>query len=339
MEPIGSAGIERLLTALLELRALPAQGRGREELLEALVLSSTHLTGAPSALLAWPQGRGLRLLVDRRGGGRWEEDQPMLSQPLLALQRWLDGNQGAALPEPIHELLRRRLEYAAGSAGNPNLVAVALRSQAGAFLLATLSDAHDAPMLLQWLGRAALGSLDDLNWIEALRRDAETDELTDVGNYRLLMRGLMHWMAERRPFALLMIDTDNLKEYNARYGHLGGSGALREIAQILRDTVQPADLVTKYGGDEFAVMLLGAERGTAEAMATRICDRVREHAFERDPERRLTVSIGIAVAPDDGQSPTELLRSADRRLFDAKNEGRDRSVAAEPMLSWVREDR
>jgi len=161
-----------------------------------------------------------------------------------------------------------------------------------------------------------------------LEHEAETDGLTGAYNYRYFMRALDHEMGRVRrhggELAVLMVDVDNLKEYNDSFGHLGGSAALREIAGMLRESSRTIDVVSKYGGDEFSLLLPHCGREGALVFAERIRDRIARHTFENDEARRLTVSMGLAVFPDEGVDPRDLLRRADARLYDAKRDGRNR---------------
>ena len=165
-----------------------------------------------------------------------------------------------------------------------------------------------------------------------IEQEAETDGLTEIYNYRYFMRALTHEMDRVHrhggEIAVVMVDVDNLKEYNDHFGHLGGSAALREIAVILRSSSRTIDVVSKYGGDEFSVLLPGCGIDGARVYCDRVRRRIAEHAFEDDPERRLTVSMGLAVFPTEGRDPRDLLRRADARLYDAKSAGRDRIGAA-----------
>mgnify|MGYP006289446189 CR=1 FL=1 len=161
-----------------------------------------------------------------------------------------------------------------------------------------------------------------------LEREAETDGLTGALNYRTFMRALENEMDRVRrhggELAVVMVDVDNLKEYNDVFGHLGGSAALREIAAIIREGSRMIDVVAKYGGDEFSVLLPRCDRDGARVFAERVRERIANHSFEDDVARHLTVSLGLAVFPEEGVDPKDLLRRADARLYDAKRDGRNR---------------
>ncbi|MGH7672757.1 MAG: GGDEF domain-containing protein, partial [Gemmatimonadales bacterium] len=129
----------------------------------------------------------------------------------------------------------------------------------------------------------------------------------------------------RRTFAVLMADVDHFKQYNDTHGHLAGDAALVKIAEILRRTTRGVDCVARYGGEEFLVMLLETTITVAQTVGQRIRERVAAETFEGG---RITVSIGAAEYPSHGDTPEELIATADAAMYQAKTGGRDRVVAA-----------
>jgi diguanylate cyclase (GGDEF)-like protein len=130
-------------------------------------------------------------------------------------------------------------------------------------------------------------------------------------------------------FALLLLDLDELKAINDKCGHLAGNRALKRLSEIIKEHSRATDLAARYGGDEFAVVLIDADPG----MANRIAQRV-EQAFRDGQEKpRLTVSIGISVYPEDGRTAAELLEGADRHLYKRKQAARVQ-VSAPVKLHW-----
>jgi diguanylate cyclase (GGDEF)-like protein/PAS domain S-box-containing protein len=147
---------------------------------------------------------------------------------------------------------------------------------------------------------------------------ARHDALTGLANYREFMDRLEPEVrrAERsnRSFTLLLLDLDELKRINDLQGHLAGNRALRRLAAIMNEHCRATDVAARYGGDEFAVILIDSDRGMAENVARRI-----EHRLRTDLEKpSLSVSIGIGVYPDDGRTAAELIEAADRRLYQRK---------------------
>src|SRR5438067_1116813 len=164
-----------------------------------------------------------------------------------------------------------------------------------------------------------------------LERLSVTDDLTGLYNRRYLMDALANEMRRSRrldhPCALLMADVDHFKEYNDAYGHLAGDEALRRIAGILRDTTRDVDCAARYGGEEFVVLL--PETRAAGAIET--AQRFRASlATDELVGGKLSVSIGVAQFPEDGDAPEGLLARADAALYRAKREGRDRVLRAAP---------
>jgi diguanylate cyclase (GGDEF)-like protein len=162
-----------------------------------------------------------------------------------------------------------------------------------------------------------------------LERLSVTDALTGLYNRRHLMGTLANEVQRsrrlRRTFSVLMADVDHFKRYNDTNGHLGGDAALVKVAEILRKATRGVDSVARYGGEEFLVMLLEAPLTTAAIVGERIRARVASEPFEGG---KVTVSIGIAEYPSHGDTPEELIASADAAMYQAKGQGRDRVIAA-----------
>jgi len=138
------------------------------------------------------------------------------------------------------------------------------------------------------------------------------------------------------PLGLLMIDVDHFKSVNAGYSHLVGDQALRAIADVLRSSVRSYDLVGRFGGEEFVILLAGTDHAGSVEVGRRICERVRGLRVEDAitggayPDLHLSVSVGGAMFPDAGTSLDEVLMAADNALFAAKDAGRDRVLAIQP---------
>jgi diguanylate cyclase (GGDEF)-like protein len=170
---------------------------------------------------------------------------------------------------------------------------------------------------------------------QRLERLAVTDGLTGLYNHRFLheqlLREVERSLRTGLPLAMLMIDVDHFKKYNDRHGHPAGDEVLRTVARLLSEDRRQADMVARYGGEEFAVLLVDVGRAGATEVAEKIRARVRAAHIpyaEQQPLGALTVSVGVAVCPDDAQTPEGLLESADVALYRAKKSGRDTVVVA-----------
>jgi diguanylate cyclase (GGDEF)-like protein len=165
-----------------------------------------------------------------------------------------------------------------------------------------------------------------LGVLRQAERNALTDALTGLGN--------RHWMKDmferevtrarhnRRSLCLMMIDVDNFKRFNDQYGHIAGDRVLIAVAEALREYLRPTDLVARFGGDEFAVLLPDAEIAHAQQTA----DRLRTCVASLSPpslSTAITISIGVSTnGPDDDVD--SLVQRADAAMYDAKEQGRNR---------------
>jgi diguanylate cyclase (GGDEF)-like protein len=132
---------------------------------------------------------------------------------------------------------------------------------------------------------------------------------------------------------LVMLDLDHFKMFNDTYGHDAGDAVLRETAALLLKSVRSEDFVCRFGGEEFIVILPAADLKTTQARAERIRSKLREMTVLHQGRSlgSVTVSAGVAGAPQHGTSPKELIEAADAALYRAKREGRDRVVVADSL--------
>ncbi|HET7296513.1 MAG TPA: diguanylate cyclase [Gemmatimonadales bacterium] len=158
-----------------------------------------------------------------------------------------------------------------------------------------------------------------------LERLSITDDLTGLYNRRYLMDTLANEVRRshrlEHPCALLMLDVDHFKQFNDAYGHLAGDATLARIASALRSATRDVDCVARYGGEEFVVLLPETDVDGATTTAQRIRDSLKS---DEELHGKITISIGIAEFPDDGDTPETLIAQADAALYQAKREGRDR---------------
>ncbi|MDO8603622.1 MAG: sensor domain-containing diguanylate cyclase [Candidatus Omnitrophota bacterium] len=158
---------------------------------------------------------------------------------------------------------------------------------------------------------------------------AITDSLTEVSTRRYFLERfreeVRRSMRRKTSLSFLMIDLDHFKEKNDKFGHLVGDVVLKEIAQILKSNLREIDIIGRYGGEEFGVVLAGISREGAFQVAERLRSSIEHSVFKAYDEKVSgTISIGISVFPEDGVEENSLIESADRSLYKAKEKGRNR---------------
>jgi diguanylate cyclase (GGDEF)-like protein len=168
--------------------------------------------------------------------------------------------------------------------------------------------------------------------VRRLAAQVITDELTGAYNYRYLGQALrreIHRAARfQHPLSVLMLDVDHLKAYNERFGHLHGSRVLKLLAEELLAGTRDIDILAKYGGDEFLLILPHTDKAGAQVVADRMRRRVAARAFPPLECGAMTCSVGVATFPDDADRAETLIGAADQALFEAKRRGRNQVVAA-----------
>jgi diguanylate cyclase (GGDEF)-like protein len=170
---------------------------------------------------------------------------------------------------------------------------------------------------------------------------ATTDGLTGLVNHRTFQERFLEMLlrAERAGGrqALILTDIDHFKKVNDTYGHPVGDEVLRGVARVVRDCVRKVDLAARYGGEEFAIVLEGTDERGAREFAERIRTEVQKQVFPSDKGPfSVTLSLGIAVFPEDGRDKKALIANADQALYHAKRSGRNRHVAWSELQSGPR---
>lgn len=174
-------------------------------------------------------------------------------------------------------------------------------------------------------------ALENAGLLEEKEREAITDGLTGLYNYRYFKNRLTELIEQYRKrqgrISLIWMDLDHFKEYNDTFGHIKGSEVLKKLAGILSTTLGDREkVISRYGGDEFAVILPGM--GNREGL--RIAEEIRKAIYRADfapggrGYQRISASLGLAVFPDDAQDPTNLVERADQAMYYAKEKGRNR---------------
>ncbi|MFO7890172.1 MAG: diguanylate cyclase [bacterium] len=167
---------------------------------------------------------------------------------------------------------------------------------------------------------------------EKLKKLAVTDGLTGLFNYRAFKNQIHYEIIRSKrfnlPVSLLMIDIDHFKRYNDTFGHPKGDKVLKQFSELLTVNLREVDTIARYGGEEFAIILPGTNKKASFIVAEKLRKLIEEYDFplsEKLPDKKLTISIGIASFPIDVEDEENLILSADKALYKAKNTGRNRS--------------
>lgn len=191
--------------------------------------------------------------------------------------------------------------------------------------------------MIQAIANQAAMAVDNAQLVEKARDLSNIDDLTGLANRRHFQEILKREVAQARRFSssftVVMCDIDHLDHYNTRHGRMRGDSLLRQVAQVLLNNTRGIDLVCRFSNEEFVILLPKTNKvgGLAAAEKLRHCilSEKFEGAEESQPDGRLTLSFGVTEFPLDSKNIYELLNLADRALYAAKKEGRNRSVAWE----------
>ena len=158
---------------------------------------------------------------------------------------------------------------------------------------------------------------------------ATTDGLTELYNHRYFQEQIRMQVEQSKrynsSFSLIIIDIDFFKRFNDTFGHQSGDAVLRQVAQTLKRNVRTTDIVCRYGGEEMSIILPNTPKEEAFSTAQKICDRVANKKFRlfNGKETNVTISLGVSTFPADGESAVDIIEAADKRLYNAKNNGRN----------------
>jgi len=193
--------------------------------------------------------------------------------------------------------------------------------------------------LVQAIANQAAIAIENSQLYEKARNLSNTDELTGLANRRHFQMILKREMAQAQRFhshfTLMIIDIDHFKAYNDTHGHLRGDIVLKRVAQLFLQNTRGIDLVARFGGEEFVVLLPKTEKDGALAAGEKLRACIMAEKFpgaeESQPNKLLTISVGIAAYPTDSKDIYELLDLADRALYRSKEGGRNR------VMGWSNE--
>jgi diguanylate cyclase (GGDEF)-like protein/PAS domain S-box-containing protein len=197
---------------------------------------------------------------------------------------------------------------------------------------ATVSNLH----LAVAVGETIKLVLSNLRLRERLGEQANRDSLTGLFNRRYLDDSLPREMSlsqrRRAPLSIAVLDVDHFKEFNDSFGHDAGDLAMRELADVLSENLRASDIACRLGGDEFALILPDSSLADTRERVERLCELTKQLEMRYDGHAlgTMTLSAGIAAAPDHASTARELLRAGDAALYAAKEAGRDRVVLYAP---------
>ena len=165
------------------------------------------------------------------------------------------------------------------------------------------------------------------------------DELTGLHNHRYIQSKMDDFIAEKRPFAILMLDIDHFKRYNERFGHVQGDEALKMLADTLCSMRVQDEEIARYSGEEFVILLPGYDLAQAQLKAELVRKAVEEAKFPgEDTKNWITVSVGVAMYPDMADNKRDLLMAVDDALYKGKFSGRNRVSLYSSVLDEMKED-
>lgn len=182
-------------------------------------------------------------------------------------------------------------------------------------------------------------SISNSQMYEDVKQMSFTDAMTNLNNYRYfenrLVEEINRCRRNKTAVSLIMLDIDEFKNYNDELGHQAGDEALRTVGWILKNTVRDGDIVNRYGGEEFAIILPGMEKELISILAERIRIKIEEYPFYKEhvqPGGSLTVSLGGATFPTDADDFDSLVHRADEALYHSKRAGRNRCTIYDPVV-------
>ncbi|OFW40591.1 MAG: hypothetical protein A3J29_05930 [Acidobacteria bacterium RIFCSPLOWO2_12_FULL_67_14b] len=269
---------------------------------------------------------GQVVVLSSRGMG------PALTPVATGVARWVMGHGRELATADL-----RKDPRATGAAGAVLGWPLRCRAQTVAALVvaerqASSQPPHITPAVGQSLGVVLEGPAQALDNALRLRRSealSVTDDLTQLYNSRylnqVLRREAKRASRSGRPLSLLFLDLDGFKGINDNHGHQAGSTALVEAAAVIRRCARETDVVARFGGDEFALILPDTGSEGAAAVGDRVRERLAAHPFLAGSglSLRLTASVGVATLPDVAASAEELVRAADMAMYQVKDSGKN----------------
>ena len=317
------------LDALYRVSRLASDGGELDEILErALEITREVLPEGQVALLLLEDGE-LRIRASEGYG-------PDAGELRIPIGEGVTGRCAAEGRPIVVDRLEEADEYIEGVPGAASEIAVPLQVEGEVIGVlnaeATVPNAfgEEQERTLMVVAQQVAAVIHTLRLHQETREMAVTDALTGLHNRRYFMERLEEHLRRAARYeerlALVLLDCDQFKAINDRYGHPWGDRTLAVVGELLDETLRDTDETARIGGDEFAALLLNADRELVWGIVQRVRDAATgvELEIENGDRIRLSLSMGVAFYPDDAASTEELLRLADEALYRAKGEGRDR---------------
>jgi len=252
--------------------------------------------------------------------------------------RWILKKRQPLLVKDINTDFRFSLEGEKIDKGFNSIIATPLTTEDKVFGVLRLDSrkksfyTQDDLRLLDVISDLASVALQNAILYERVSDLAITDGLTSLYVQKFFKERLsnetVRSLKSGKSFSLALIDIDDFKEYNDKYGHTAGDLVLRRLSEIFRESLRAGDIAARYGGEEFALILLGRDKKSAVSVSESLRKKIENTSLVlRRQKTAVTVSIGIASCPDDSTLSEDLIRDADKRLYAAKEKGKNRVCA------------
>ncbi|MFC1568650.1 diguanylate cyclase [bacterium] len=307
------------------------------DLSNSRLLLKTHLTSSGHQAILWRSGQDILQLTDEHEIDIIVLEMPLKHQDGYQVCRLLKNNPRTQLipiillTESFHEEIATK-GYSAGADDFLNKPINRLE------LLARIRSLIRIKRLYNVLEQK-ISELEQTQ--NRLKEMAIRDELSGVFNYRFFHQQLYYEVSRsirfEYPVSLIIFDIDNFKKYNDTYGHPQGDKIIKRFAQLLKDNIRKVDILSRYGGDEFALLLPGTDRKFAVSVAEKLRSII-EHAYfpsKKTAQKGITFSAGVACFPRDAKDAEELLQLSDIALYVAKEKGKNQTATVDNVHDTI----